>query len=166
MSTLYLDRKDAALDVENGSLVVRLAGAVATRIPLAPLERIVVHGDAVLSSRLLAALWQHDVGLLLLSSRHSEPMARLVGCPHDDAMLRLQQYRRAIDADACRLAGRRIVAGKLAGAARLLDRALAIRPDRRKPLRDAAATLAALRHRVAETETAPDRPRECVHYQP
>ena len=149
MATLYLDRNGAALDAEAGSLVVRFGGAVATRIPLAPLERVVVHGEAVLSARLLAALWRHDVGLLLLSGRHSEATARLVGRPHDDAALRLLQYRRAVDAEACRAAGRRIVAAKLAGAARLLGRALALRPDRRKPLGDAAATLARLEARIA-----------------
>jgi CRISP-associated protein Cas1 len=149
MATLYLDRNGAALDAEAGSLVVRIGGAVATRIPLAPLERVVVRGEAVLSARLLAALWRHDVGLLLLSGRHSEPTARLVGRPHDDAALRLLQYRRAVDAEACRAAARQIVAAKLAAAARLLGRALALRPDRRKPIGDAAATLARLEARIA-----------------
>jgi CRISPR-associated protein Cas1 len=157
MTTLYLDRKGAALDAEAGSIVVRLAGQVATRIPLAPLERVVVHGEAVLSSRLLAALWQHDVGLLLLSGRHSEATARLVGRPHDDAMLRLLQYRRASDAEACRQAARRLVSAKLAAANRLLGRALAVRPDRRKPIGDAAATLALLQAKMAADDTALDR---------
>jgi CRISPR-associated protein Cas1 len=157
MTTLYLDRKGAALDAEAGSLVVRLAGEVATRIPLAPLERVVVHGEATLSTRVLAALWQHDVGLLLLSGRHGEPTARLVGRPHDDAMLRLLQYRRAVDPDACGRFARGIVAGKLAGAARLLGRALAFRPDCRKPLLDAAALLARLQDRIAAEGAALDR---------
>jgi CRISP-associated protein Cas1 len=157
MATLYLDRKGAALDADGGSLVVRLAGEVATRIPLAPLERVVVHGEAVLSSRLLAALWQQDVGLLVLSGRHSEPTARLVGRPHDDAALRLAQYRRAIDPAACRRAARQIVAAKLTGGARLLARALAVRPDCRKPLGDALATLARLEERLAAEGPGLDR---------
>lgn len=157
MATLYLDRKGAALDAEGESLVVRLAGAVATRIPLAPLERVVVHGEAQLSSRLLAALWRHDIGLLLLSGRHSEATARLVGRPHDDAALRLSQYRRAVDAAACELFARRLVAAKLAASARLLDRALVLRPDCRKPLHDASATLARLEARIATDAAALDR---------
>jgi CRISPR-associated protein Cas1 len=157
VATLYLDRKGAALDAEAGSLVVRLGGDVATRIPLAPLERVILRGDAVLTTRLLASLWHHDVGLLLLSGRHSEPTARLVGRPHDDAALRLAQFRRAADDGACRLAARRIVAAKLGGAQRLLDRALALRPDRRKPLGDAMATLARLQSRIAAEGAALDR---------
>ena len=81
MATLYLDRKGAALDIDAGSLTVRLGGALATRIPLAPLERVVLRGEAVLSTRVLAELWRRDIGLLLLSGRHSEATARLVGGP-------------------------------------------------------------------------------------
>src|SRR5215470_6647669 len=124
MATLYLDRKGAALDIDAGSLTVRLAGALATRIPLAPLERVVLRGDAVLSTRVLSELWRHDIGLLLLSGRHSEATARLVGRPHDDVALRLAQYRWASDAKAsCRMA-RAIVAAKLVASTRLLGRAL------------------------------------------
>jgi CRISPR-associated protein Cas1 len=133
MATLYLDRKGPSLDVDAGSLTVRLGGAVATRIPLVPLERVVLRGDAVLSTRVLAALWHHDIGLLLLSGPHSEATARLVGRPHDDVALRLAQYRRAIDAEACRRTARQIVAAKLAGEARLLGRALEVRPTAASP---------------------------------
>ena len=157
MATLYLDPKGAALDIDAGSLTVRLRGELATRIPLAPLERVVVHGEALLSSRLLAALWQHDVGLLLLTGRHSQPSARLVGRPHDDVALRLAQYRRASDAAACRETARHIAGAKLAGEARLLGRALEMRPDRRKPLTDAVDTLARLQARIANNDETLDR---------
>src|SRR5579883_2654017 len=141
MATLYLDRRGAALDVEAGSLTVRLGGEIATRIPLALLERVVLRGEAVLSTRVLAELWRHDIGLLLLSGRHGEATARLVGRPHDDVALRLAQYRRASDAAARDEAARAIVAAKLAAEGRLLGRALEVRPDRRKPLTDAIASL-------------------------
>lgn len=150
MATLYLDRKGAALDVDAGSLTVRLGDAVAARIPLAPLERVVLRGEAVLSTRVLTELWRHDIGLLLLSGRHSEATARLVGRPHDDAALRLAQYRRATDAEGCRLTARRIIGAKLAAEARLLGRALEVRADRRKPLTDAIETLERLQARIAD----------------
>ena len=157
MATLYLDRKGAALDIDAGSLTVRLGGELATRIPLVPLERVVLRGDAVLSTRVLAELWRHDIGLLLLSGRHNEATARLVGRPHDDVALRLAQYRRASDAEACRETARHIVGAKLAAEARLLGRALEVRPDRRKPLTDAIATLARLQARIAGEAERLDR---------
>jgi hypothetical protein len=55
MATLYLDRKGAALDIDAGTLTVRLGGELATRIPLVPLERVVLRGDAVRSTRVLAS---------------------------------------------------------------------------------------------------------------
>ena len=53
MATLYLDRKGAALDVDAGSLTVRLGGALATRIPLAPLERVVLRRRGIVDPRAL-----------------------------------------------------------------------------------------------------------------
>jgi CRISP-associated protein Cas1 len=157
MATLYLDRKGAALEVDAGNLTVRVGGEVATRIPLAPIERVVLRGDAVLSTRVLAELWRRGVGLLLLSGRHGEATARFVGRPHDDAALRLAQYRRASDPAFCREAARRIVAAKLAAEARLLARALEMRPDRRKPLTDARAVLGRLQARIADGAEVLDR---------
>src|SRR5579875_2256920 len=157
MATLYLDRRGAALDVEAGSLTVRLGGEIATRIPLAPLERVVLRGEAVLSTRVLAELWRHDIGLLLLSGRHGEATARLVGRPHDDVALRLAQYRRASDAAARDEAARAIVAAELAAEGRLLGRALEVRPDRRKPLTDAIASLERVQARIAKAGEGLDR---------
>jgi CRISPR-associated protein Cas1 len=157
MATLYLDRKGAALDIDAGSLTVRVGGEIATRIPLVPLERVVLRGDAVLSTRVLAELWRRDIGLLLLSGRHSEVTARLVGRPHDDVALRLAQYRRASNADACSQTARAIIAAKLAAEGRLLRRALEIRPDRRKPLTDAIEVVKRMQMRIAETSERLDR---------
>ena len=136
---------------------MRLGGELATRIPLVPLERVVLRGDAVLSTRVLAELWRHDIGLLVLSGRHSEATARLVGRPHEDAALRLLQYRRAIDAEACRVTARQIIGAKLAAEERLLGRALAVRPDCRKPLSDAIDTIARLQARLADRGEFLDR---------
>src|SRR5579883_2425607 len=130
MATLYLDRRGAALDVEAGSLTVRLGGEIATRIPLAPLERVVLRGEAVLSTRVLAELWRHDIGLLLLSGRHA--------AARDEA-------------------ARAIVAAKLAAEGRLLGRALEVRPDRRKPLTDAIASLERVQARIAKAGEGLDR---------
>lgn len=67
MSTLIIDRRDAALDSESGTLTVRIEGAQVAYFPLAQIERLVVRGQATLSTRLLAALHQSGAGLLLLS---------------------------------------------------------------------------------------------------
>jgi CRISPR-associated protein Cas1 len=150
MTTLHIDRKGAALDAEAGSLTVRLDGDLAARLPLAPVERVVVGGSANLSTRLLAELWSRGVGLLVLSGRAGEASARLVGRPHDDVTLRLAQYRESLDTEANTLRARALVAAKLRGQARLLRRARAARPDRALGLRRADEVLATLLARLAD----------------
>jgi CRISPR-associated protein Cas1 len=135
MSTLHIDRKGAALDADGGTLTVRLDGALAARLPLGPVERVVVSGSATLSTRLLAELWARGVGLLVLSGRGGEATARLVGRPHDEAALRLAQYRLAGDAVAAATRARAVVAAKLRAQARLLGRGRARRPDRAYEMR-------------------------------
>jgi hypothetical protein len=58
MATLYLDRKRAALGIDAGTLTVRFGGELATRTPLVPLQRVVLRGDALLSTRVPTELWR------------------------------------------------------------------------------------------------------------
>jgi len=44
MSTLHIDRKGAALDADAGTLTVRLDGALAARLPLGPVDRVIISG--------------------------------------------------------------------------------------------------------------------------
>jgi CRISPR-associated protein Cas1 len=150
MRTLYLDRKNAVLEHDSGALLVRIPGERPARVPLVGLERVIVKGEAKLSSGLLAALHEADVGLLVLSGRRSEPKATLLGRPHADVRLRLGQFETARD-PARRLAlARPLVLAKLDGQTRLLARALEARPDLRHRLTTALEAIAA-RKELART---------------
>ncbi len=148
MSTLHIDRKGAALDADGATLLVRLDGTLAARLPLGPVERLVLSGQATISTRLLAELWARGVGLLVLSGRSGEPTARLVGRPHDDAAVRLAQYRLANDPDASGALARGLVAAKLRAQARLLRRGREQRPDRGYDMRVAGEVLATILARL------------------
>lgn len=93
MRTVYIDRRDAELDLDGGALVARVAGKRVQSLPLGSLERVVLRAPAFIATRLLAELWRRDVGLLVLSGRHGEPTAQLLGAPAADARLRLAQAR-------------------------------------------------------------------------
>ncbi len=124
MRTVYIDRRDADLDVEGAVLVVRIAGARVQDLPLGPLERIVLRGPGRLSTRLLAALHERDIGLLVLGARSGAPLARLLGPPHADVRRRVAQIRQLDDPVArARLAGR-VVQAKIAAQRRLLHELL------------------------------------------
>lgn len=150
MSTLHIDRKGAALDADGGTLTVRLDGALAARLPLGPVERVVVSGQATLSTRLLAELWSRGVGLLVLSGRAGEATARLVGRPHADASLHLMQYRLASDPAAAAARARVLVQAKLRAQARLLRRGRDRRPDCAYNMRIAGEVLDTILARLAD----------------
>lgn len=148
MSAIYIDRRDADLDLESGALSVRIAGEKLASLPLAGAERVVIRRAGRLSARLLAGLGERGVGLLVLGGRKGEPMAHLLGRPHGDATIRLGQY--ALHGDAARTLdlARFAVKGKLAGHAAFLRAELSRRDDRRKPLFDALAEVEALLARL------------------
>lgn len=154
MRSLYLDRRDAEIDLEGGAIVVRVKGDCIARIPPGGLERVVVRGARCVGTRLLAALWEQDAGLLVLSGRHGIPTARLLGRGHGDAQIRLRQYELSLDV-AQRLAlSRELVRAKLHAQRRLLLRLAARRPDARPALLAGAARVAAAWSSAA---MAPDR---------
>lgn len=131
MSTLIIDRRDAALDSETGRLTVRLGGAEVAHFPLAQIERLVVRGQATLSTRLLAALHEGGAGILLLSGRRNEATATLLGKPHSDGAIRTGQLVLSLDSAARLRLARWVVAAKIAAQARALARGEAARADRR-----------------------------------
>lgn len=154
MRSLYLDRRDAVLELDGGAIVVRVGGEAAARLPLGGLERVVVRGARAIDPRLLTALWEQDAALLILSGRHGTPTARLLGRDHGDARIRLAQYALAHDPARRLEIGRAIVRAKLEAQRRLLLRLAARREDARHALLRGAARVAAA---LAQTDTAAHR---------
>lgn len=154
MRSLYLDRRDAELELDGGAVVVRVGGAMVARLPLGGIERVVVRGARAIDPRLLAALWEQDAALLVLSGRHGTPTARLVGRGHGDARIRLAQYALTHDPPRRLALARTIVQAKLHGQRRLLRRLAARRPDARHALLTGAARVTAA---LEQAEHALDR---------
>jgi len=122
-------------------------------VPLALLERVVLRGLVQFDSGVLGALAEQGAAVVCLSARHSRRTALLLGPGHGDARRRLAQYQLALD-PAARLPLRRaLIAGKLRAQIRLLETALAQRPDARKPLHDGIATLQSLLSALATAPT-------------
>ena len=141
MAAIYIDRRDAELDLDAGAVVVRVGGTRVGTLPLAGTDRLVLRRAESVTLRLLAALGERNVGLLVLGGRKGEPMAHLLGAPHADAAQRRGQYRLAEDPLRCLAMARLAVRGKIAGQSALLREAETGRPDQRKPLFDALGSL-------------------------
>jgi CRISPR-associated protein Cas1 len=137
MGTLYLDRKDLELRHEGRHLCLYEAGERRGTLPLNLVERVVIRGQASVTTGVLGLLAEEGVALVALCGRHGRSVAILQGRSHGDTRRRIAQYRWHHD-DTERLDwARRLVALKLRAQARFLGEALATRPDCRKPLTDA-----------------------------
>jgi len=130
MSSLYVDRRGVALEADGEALVFRENGERVGTVPLAPLDRVFLHGDVALSSGLLGKLGARGIGVVVLSGRKAEPTL-LLGRPHNDAARRLAQYRLSQDG-AFRLAfSREVVRGKLEAQGKFLSERREAEPQSR-----------------------------------
>lgn len=149
MSTLYLDRKGLELRLDGAALALYENGHRARTVPLALLDRVVIRAETVFSSGVLGALAEAGAAVAVLSGRQGRRLATVLGRPHNDARIRLAQYRHGQNPDFRLAWARRLVHGKTRNQIRFLERAMRDRPDRRKTLFDALDSLRAAQARLA-----------------
>ena len=157
MTTLYLDRKTAALEREGESIVVRDRNGGRTNLPMRLLERIVIRGTVALDTSLIGHLGEHGIVVSILSGRFHRLQGSFIGPLHNDARRRLGQARAYDDPDWCRHWSRRLVALKLRNQQRLLSEIRACRPDARAALSRAIEILRDARVRLSDAgDPSPD----------
>jgi CRISPR-associated protein Cas1 len=141
MSILYLDRKNLGLKLDGQALALYEDGARKGTMPLHLLDRIVLRGNVQLESRILGALTERNIGLLVLSGRNTEATAMLAGGSHNDSARRLGQYRTSMDTRLLTPLARWLVLVKVRGQKRFLHQAALERADLRHPFHMAQQTL-------------------------
>jgi CRISPR-associated protein Cas1 len=144
MSCLYLDRKNLGMKLDGQALALYQDGERKGSVPLHLLDRVVLRGNVQLESRVLGALTERNIGLLILSGRNTEATAMLAGRTHSDSTRRLGQYRTTMDIDLRVPLARWLVLVKVRSQLRLLKMAMTERPDLRRPLTRAAHTLSGI----------------------
>lgn len=144
MGTVVIDRRGALLAYESGALLIRVPGDKPRSIPLRMINRLVLSGASQLDSGLLTQLAEHGIGVVALPGRGHRRSAFLFGSGHGDVARRLGQYRLATDSAAQLAWARRLVVLKVGGGRRLLQDALAERPERRRALFESCRQLAAM----------------------
>jgi CRISPR-associated protein Cas1 len=155
MSTLLLDRAQLEVRCEGDALALYEAGQRRGTVPVHLLERCIIHGAGTrLDSGVLLRLAEAGVATVLFSPRLGRRVATVLGPAHDDAAVRLAQARRVLDAAWSLDWARQIVRAKLARQRRVIAHWAAARPDARKPLFDANATVAAALARLGSAADA------------
>lgn len=142
MTTLYIDRRDALIEADEATLLVRGTGGTLARAPLAPVERVVLRGPASVTTGAIAAITAQGAALLVLSGRHGRIAGIVNGAAHADAAIRLGQFRLALDPSARGRIARVVLRHKLLGQHRLLAEGLQRRPGERRLLLRGQAALA------------------------
>lgn len=145
MSTLYIDRQGAEVRWRDGALEVRIPDQPLRVVPGRLLDRVVLRAEVMLPSTTLAAMAEADIGVVAFGGRGGQRVAHVLGSSAADCRARLAQCQRADDEVWTAAITRTLVRARLRGQQRVLARAQAQRPDLRKPLHDAQATLAQVR---------------------
>lgn len=137
MTTVYLDRKHLNLDIQGNTLVVSAESGDHSVFPLGLLSRVVVRGGNIaFKSNTLGTLAERGIDVVLLTGRHHQHAAHVMGAIHGNAQIRLAQCR-AYHSLAFRLAfGANLVHRKLRRQQSAIVSHLERRPDLRKPLLD------------------------------
>ena len=141
MSSLYLDRKNLGLRLDGQALGLYEDGVKKGTVPLHLLERVVLRGNVQLESRVLGALSERNIGLLILSGRNTEATAMLAARSHNDALRRLSQYQTSLCEDLRIPLARWLVLVKVRNQQRFLTDVLSARADLRYSLTSTLKTL-------------------------
>ncbi|MDD4915971.1 MAG: CRISPR-associated endonuclease Cas1 [Methylococcales bacterium] len=134
MGSLYLDRKNLAIKLDGQAIALYEDNVRKGTVPLHLLDRIVLRGNVQMESRILGALSERNIGLILLSGRNTEATAMLAAHSCNDAARRLGQYRTSIDTDLRTPLAHWLVRVKVRAQLDFLRKALAARADLRHPL--------------------------------
>lgn len=142
MGLLLLDRAQLDIRAEGDALALYEAGARRGTIPVALVDRCVIHGAQTrLDTGVLMKLSECGATTVLMSPRQPRRVAIVLGAHHNDAAVRLAQSQCVLNDAWCRQWALQVVRGKLQRQRRALRYWQAQRPDARKPLFDALQTV-------------------------
>ncbi len=134
MSNLYIDRKDIEIRTDGGRLLFYDSSGHKGSVPIAHLERLVIRGNAKISTSVIGLLGEAGVGILILSGRNNNQLATFVGRPHNDVRRRMGQIDAYRDPGFRATWSSKIVIAKTCAQIRLLERGMKCRHDKRSML--------------------------------
>jgi len=155
MATLVIDGRGKRLQLEQRTVQVSSAEGGSRRIPIALLDRVVIHAAAMVSTSLLAALARAGVPVVIVPGGRADRASASIGIHGKDAARRLIQYEKAADRQWCARWSRRLLRAKLRSEEWLLRRGASSRATLRGPLLRAAQQLRQLRRRLEESNEGP-----------
>jgi len=128
MSSLFIDRKNVEVRTDAGALLFYENGERIGTVPMAPLDRVVFKGSAIVNTKVLGELGRHGIGAIMLAGWKHEPTI-FFPTPHNDARRRVAQCVLSQDAEYRRLFAVDIIKEKVSEQAKLIDEIAESRPQ-------------------------------------
>ncbi|MCI0489813.1 MAG: CRISPR-associated endonuclease Cas1 [Blastocatellia bacterium] len=147
MATLYITEQGAMLRKEQNRLVVECDGAQLAEIHAFKVERVVIFGNAQLTTQVISFLLASGIDTAFLT-QHGRLKGRLAPIASKNVPLRVQQYERTRDAGFALEMARRIVSAKISNCAQMLSRHQRNHPE--CDLSTETAQLARFGHRATQ----------------
>lgn len=142
MKTLFIDRKNAQLEIDRGRLAVKIEGVRPQfSIPTHLLEMLVISAPVQFSSTLLTQLTQENITAVFINPRKNTGATLTTGLMHNDAKRRLWQYHVISQPSLRNHYAQALITQKIRLQRHYLQKAMATRPDRRHPLHTAITRL-------------------------
>ena len=120
MSSLYIDRKDVEIRSDGGAIVFYENNERIGTVPTAPIDRIIIKGNATITTKVLGEIGKNGIGIIILSGYQNTP-SLFFPAPHNDVTRRISQCVLSQDREFCRLFSVALVREKIEKQAELLD---------------------------------------------
>lgn len=140
MGTLYIDRKGCHIKVDGNTLALYLDGKREGIVPLEPLKRVIFVGSMMIETSVIKKFSELGISAIFLSGRRLKFSGMVHGNLHNNGLLRLRQYEKALSSFSKNYA-QEIVTRKIEKQLNLLKDALSLRPDLRLEMKTAIDTL-------------------------
>lgn len=152
MSSLYIDRRDIEIRLDSGAIAIYENDKRVGTVPLAPVDHVLIRGNALIHANLLADLGKNGVGVVFLSGRKAEPTL-LMPTPHNDAKRRITQYAKSLDKAFCFKFAKCLVEAKIQAQLELLEQECENRPVYRYEINSKINKIKELRDSIEKYES-------------
>lgn len=153
MGTLVIDRKGIVARIDGDAIAFYSGDTKEGITPIKPLKRVIVCGSVLIDSALLGRLSEENISVIFLSGKRQRFRGVLHGRLHNNGLLRLRQYEKAMSAFAGAFAKETVIK-KLAAQAEFLKEAFDRRPDRRNECTKGMMALKAVLESARGTDEA------------
>src|SRR4030067_2952405 len=96
MGTLYIDRKELHIKLDGDALAFYANGERDVIVPINPLDRVIMVGNITLETSVLNRLANDNISVLFLSGKRNKFCGMLHGKLHNNGLLRVKQYEKAL----------------------------------------------------------------------